>query len=191
MEPAGGRPSRIEFGRQWLCDKRQKFMSPGTDTSIQKKKNGLCPMAQWRGASAKPPFQGKFLPKSTSNSTLQARPRAPGQNIPAQCSIRQLPATRPHRHPCPERGTGEKPRNCTGTGRNFVNTSSPSRRELATNTSTRSLFSPLRRCCRYSFARTAPDSPLTQQRSPPPLSTDVPFRAPLPALGSSRRPRHP
>lgn len=38
-------------------------------------------MAQWRGASAKPPFQGKFLPKSTSNSTLQARPRAPGQNI--------------------------------------------------------------------------------------------------------------
>lgn len=191
MEPAGGRPSRIEFGRQWLCDKRQKFMSPGTDTSIQKNKMAS---AQWPNGAGQAPSRHSRGNSSRSPHRIQPSrpgPRAPGQNIPAQCSIRQLPATRPHRHPCPERGTGEKPRNCTGTGRNFVNTSSPSRRELATNTSTRSLFSPLRRCCRYSFARTAPDSPLTQQRSPPPLSTDGPFRAPLPALGSSRRPRHP
>lgn len=145
-------------------------------------------MAQWRGASAKPPFQGKFLAESTSNSTLQAWPWP--KYFSAVVQFVNCRQRAPVRTPVRKEGQARnreialEPAEILSTRCLRLVANCP-----ATNTSTRSLVSPLRRCCRYSFARTAPDSPLTQRRSPPPLSTDVPFRAPLPALGRSRRPR--
>lgn len=190
MEPAGGRPSRIEFGRQWLCDKRQTFMSPGTDTSIQKNKMAS---AQWPNGAGQAP--SRHSRGNSSRSPHRIQPSKPGPGPLAKIFQRSVQFVN-----CRQRAPIGTPVRKEGQARNREIALEPAeilstrRLRLVANwqqTLVLALFSPLRRCCRYSFARTAPDSPLTQQRSPPPLSTDVPFRAPLPALGSSRRPRHP